>query len=314
MKKPMAMALLAAGTLLPVCTAVAQSENGVPTQAIVTIMGKDKEVPPSVRQEDIRVQVNGKQSDITDWTPLKGDRAGLELVILIDGSARTSLGRTLDDIKHFVQSLPPTTKVGIAYMEYGRAAFTAPLTADHAQALKGLRLPSGNPGSNASPYFCLSDLAKHWPSKDQDVRREVVMITDGVDRYNLRFDPSNPYVQSAIKDSLRAGLVVHSIYWLDQGFVDRSMYQTNAGQSLLSIVTQATGGYSYWQGTGNPVSLQPFLEDLGRRLENQYELGFIAHSKGKPEIANLKIKVNVPGAKVDSPGQVSVAPGGAALN
>ena len=36
------------------------------------------------------------------------------------------------------------------------------------------------------------------------------MVTDGVDYYELRFDPEDPYVQAAIKDSAKAGLVVYA--------------------------------------------------------------------------------------------------------
>ena len=32
---------------------------------------------------------------------------------------------------------------------------------------------------------------------------------------------------------------------------------------------QATGGKSFWQGMGNPVSFQPYFEELTRRLRNQ---------------------------------------------
>ena len=218
----------------------------------------------------------------------------------------------MGDIERFVQGLPPTTAVGIAYMQNGNAVFSQPFTTDKAQALKALHLPAGSAGSNASPYFCLSDLAKRWPSANRDNRREVVMITDGVDPYNLRFDPDNPYLQAAINDSVRAGLVVDSIYWHDDGRYDRGLYQNNSGQSLLSLVSQATGGKSYWQGAGNPVSFSPYLDDLGRRLQNQYELGFVAPAKSKPEIANLKVKLVMPNTKIDAPQKVVIVPGGVA--
>ena len=102
-----------------------------------------------------------------------------------------------------------------------------------ADVLKGLHLSSGIPGSNASPYFCLSDLAKNWPSHDRTARREVLMVTDGVDNYNRQYDPEDPYVMSAINDSVRAGLVVFSIYWKDMGRANNTWYETNAGQNLL---------------------------------------------------------------------------------
>ncbi len=300
------------GLLAAVSPAFAQGADGVPAQTVITVLGKNAESPAPLQEQDIKVQVGGKSANITDLIPLRGDRAGLELVILIDGSARTSLGRQMEDIQHFVESLPPTTAVGIAYMQNGSAVFSQPFTTDKAEALRGLRLPNGSPGSNASPYFCLSDLAKRWPSSNRENRREVVMVTDGVDPYNLRFDPENPYMQAAINDSIRSSLIVDSIYWHDDGRYDRGLYQSNAGQSLLGLVTQITGGKSYWQGTGNPVSFAPFFDDLSRRLQNQYELGFVAPAKSKPEIATLKIKLVMPNTKIDAPQKVVIVPGGVA--
>jgi hypothetical protein len=308
--------IFAAATFLSLAAAVspvlAQGADTATVQTVITALGKNNESPAPLRQQDLQVQVGGKSTQVTDLVPLRGDRAGLELVILIDGSARESIGTQLRDVERFVNSLPPTTSVGIAYMENGRAVFSQPLTADKAQALKALRLPAGTPGSSASPYFCLSDLAKHWPSNNRENRREVVMVTDGVDPYNLRFDPDNPYVQAAIDDSIRAGLIVNSIYWHDQGRYDRGPYQNNAGESLLDQVAQVTGGKAYWQGIGNPVSFAPFFDDLNRRLQNQYELGFEAPTKSKPEIATLKVKLNEPDVKIDTPQRVMVAPGGVA--
>ena len=300
------------GMLAAVSPVFAQGSDAVDAQTVITVMGKNNEAPAPLKEQDLKVQVGGKSANITDLVPLRGDRAGLELVVLIDGSARTSLGTQMRDIEHFVQSLPPTTSVAIAYMQNGASVFAQPFTTDKAKALESLRLPAGSPGSNASPYFCLSDLAKKWPSTDRDNRREVVMITDGVDPYNLRFDPQNPYLLSAINDSIRAGLIVDSIYWHDEGRYDRGLYQNNSGQSLLNLVAQATGGKSYWQGLGNPVSLAPYFDDIGRRLQNQYELGFQVPSKAKPEITALKVKLTMPNTKLDAPQKVLIAPGGIA--
>jgi hypothetical protein len=303
------VAWLAAAVLALGAPALAQEGQGQ-GQAIVTVMSKDKHVQPApVPQQALRVQVNGREANITQWAPATSP---LEVVVAIDSSARTSLGRQLQDIANFVQSLPPDARVAIGYMQNGQTYLATPLTTNKMAALQGLHLPAGSPGSNASPYFCLSDLAKHWPSNDREARREVVMITNGVDNYDRRFDPEDPYVQAAIADAARAGLIVNSIYWTDEGRFNRGFYQTNAGQSLLLEVSQATGGTTYWQGYGNPVSFQPYFEDLNRRFRNQYELSFETHLKGKPEVETLRLKVNAPGTKVDAPQQVLVAPGGVA--
>ncbi len=284
----------------------------VPAASVVTIMGKNAEAPVNVQPQDFKIQVNGKSTALNSLTPLRGDRAGLELVILIDSGARNSLGRQMDEIRQFIQGLPPTTQVAIAYMQNGQAYMPEALTADKAAALKALHLPGGIAGGSASPYFCLSDLAKHWPSTNRENRREVVMITDGLDPYNRHFDPDDPYLQAAINDSIRAGLVVHSIFWHDSGFADRTFGGTVSGQSLMSIVTQTTGGMDYIQGFSNPVSFDPYFQDLNRRFQNQYELSFMVPAKSKPEVTSLKVKLQAPNVKLTAPERVVVAPGGVA--
>ncbi|RXS95566.1 hypothetical protein [Silvibacterium dinghuense] len=288
--------------------ALAQS-GAVQSQSVVTVLSKNAESQPALEAKDFKVQVNGKTAQISNVTPLRGDRAALELAVLIDGGARNSLGRQLDDIQKFVQSLPPTTKVAISYMQNGRAVFATPFTADKAAALKGLHLPGGMVGSSASPYFCISDLAKNWPSTDRDTRREAVVITDGFDPYNPRFDPDDPYLQTAISDAVKAGVVIHGIFWHDAGFASRTFAGTNTGQNLMSLVTDATGGYYYYQGFGNPVSFSPFFADLERRLENQYELNFLAPAKNtKPEVGSLKVKLEAPSTKLTAADRVLLPP------
>jgi hypothetical protein len=298
-----------AGLLIAAPLALAQNEGQGQGQAVVTVLPKnDKQPTADVSAQSISFEVNGKHAGAPTWQPLRGAQSGVELVLLIDDGARMSLGREMEEIAHFVQSLPPNVKISIAYMENGRAAMSGPFTTNHEVALQGLHLPVGAPGVSASPYFCLSSLAKEWPSTDRTVRREVMMITDGVDSYERQYDPDDPYVNSAINDSVRAGLVVYSIYWASNGRADRSWYENNAGQNLLLQLDQATGGRSYWEGTGNPVTLAPYFDDLSRRLNNQYELSFTAPLKGKPQVETLKVKTSAPDVKVDAPERVFVGP------
>ena len=295
---------MAAGALLTVSPILAQTENEGQGRAIVTLVAKhDGDTPASVSQPDLKLEVGGKKSTVTGWKPLQGS---LEMVVLIDSSSRSSLGTQLEEIAHFIQRLPPTARVALAYMENGRAHLTGPLSDERAAVLQGLHLPGGTQGSNGSPYFCLSDLAKNWPSTDQNARREVVMVTDGVDTYQQRYDPDDPYVHAAIDDSVRGGLVIYALYWRNRGPADNQGALTDGGQNFLLQVADATGGKSYWEGFGNPVSFEPFFTDLNRRLNNQYELGFTTQLNGKPQIASLKLKFTAPGEKGDAPQQVMV--------
>jgi hypothetical protein len=308
MKKSGVAIYVAAGAMLLSASAFAQGEKDGQGQAVVTIMPKhDGDQAPNLSTQDLTIKVNGKDTKVTNLESLRSATDPIELVVLIDSSARTSLGRQFEDIEQFVNTLPPNVRVTIGYMMNGNSNLTGPFTADHAAVLRGLHLPIGGAGVDGSPYFCLSDLAKRWPSRETNVRREVVMVTDGVDEYERRYDPEDPYVQAAINDALRAHLVVYSIYWTNRGRFDRSMYANNAGQNLLLAVTQATGGKSFWEGMGNPVSFQPYFEELTRRFKNQYELSFAVPMNGKPQIEQFKLKFKAPGSEVDSPEQVFVA-------
>lgn len=293
-------------------TAYGQSPDPAPdtgqARTTITVLPKGNAQIAQIPTQDLKIQVNGKSVKADSVTPLRGDNAGLELVILIDSGARNSMGRNMGEIAKFVQSLPPTTEVGIAYMVNGRAVFQQPLTTDKNQALRALHLPGGTAGSSASPYFCISDLAKNWPSTNRDTRREVLAITDGIDPYEVRFDPEDPYVRSAIRDAVSAGMIVDALYWHDLGVASRVGFLANGGQNLLMELTESTGGTFYYQGLGNPVSFTPYLDELSTRLNNQYELGFVVPGKNKPDLETLKVKLDMSGTKLSSPNLVLVPP------
>jgi hypothetical protein len=295
----------AAATLaLLAASAWPQSDN-LSGRAILTVLPTHPEAQnASLTANQLEVKLDGKQATVTRLTQLTSANSSLELILLIDGGVRASLYGQASDIIGFAKEIPSNTTMTIAYMENGRAAVQGPLSSDATAVESGLHMTTGGAGSNASPYFCLSDLAKHWPSTNSGARRIVVMITNGVDEYDRRFDPDDPYVQSAINDTLHAGIVVFTIYWRDQGRAGSSEAESDSGQNLLLQVAQATGGNSYWQGASNPVSLKPYFDDLRRRLRSEYALGLSAPFKGKPFRASLKLKASAPNAKVTAPQSV----------
>jgi hypothetical protein len=307
MKKPGFARWMAAAALLMATQAFSQGDlHAGRGQAVVTVMPRHhSELVPNLSQQDLNVKVNGKEAKATGWLPLRGADDGLELVLVIDNSAR-DLSRQFGDIRSFLQTLPPHTRAAIGYMQNGRVALAGPFSTDRAVVLGGLHLPSGIRGLNGSPYFCLSDLAKNWPSNERGMRREAVLVTDGVEPYSEHYDPDNTYVQAAITDSVRAGLVVYSIYWTRWNNASSFSAATDGGQNYLSELTQATGGSSYGFGSGNPVSFQSYFEDIARRLENQYRLSFTARLDGKPAVGSLKLKNGGMAADVTAPGQVFV--------
>lgn len=276
----------------------ASSTNGTPVNMVVTVEARHGEHPGPVTQQDVMVYEGKTRDQVTSWVPATGEHAQLELMVLLDDSSGISLGSQLDDIRAFINAQASTTKVGVAYMQNGTAQIVQNLTEDHAQAAKSLRLPVGVPGINASPYFSLSDLVKRWPTGGAP-RREVVMISDGIDRYYDMSNLQDPYVDAAIADAQRAGVIVFAIYNPGAGHFGRSYFRAYWGQMYLSQVADETGGEAYYIGfTGPAVSFVPYLDDVSHRLTNQYLLTFLAQPVKKSELRPVKLRTELPNTEL----------------
>jgi hypothetical protein len=160
-------------------------------------------------------------------------------------------------------------------------------------------------GINASPYFSLSDLVKRWPESSD--RREILMASDGIDRYYGSGDLQDPYLDAAINDAQRAGIVVFDIYTPGAGHIGHSYWQNYWGQIYLSRLAEETGGESYYIGfTGGPVSYDPYIEDMGRHLDHQYWLTFLAKPPKKSGWQRIKVTTEVSNAELVAPQKVYV--------
>ena len=297
------ISLLLLPTALVTSNAIAQREGPQPTQAIVTVESK---APVSLTPADLALKLNGKPAPVTAIQPLKP--ANIQVAILIDDGLRTSVARQLPDLQKFIQGLPAGTEVFVGYMQNGHVASTLPFTSNLVAASSGLRIPFGSAGISASPYFCLSDFAKSWPTESASYgqrstgrkARFVLMLTNGVDPYNGSVSPSNqnsPYVETAIGDAQRAGIIVSSIYYAEAGI--RGEAASFSGQSYLAQVAEGTGGASYYQGTINPVSLTPYLQHFADDIAHSELVSFAA--PGGKDLLALNVKSNAKGVKLRAP-------------
>lgn len=309
MKSPKLLLLIIAVASVSVPVLAASSAVSQ-DQALVTILPKSGPdlSHATLSPENLHLKINGKTAAVTSVTHARGAESPLELVFLIDDAAHRSIGTQLSSIRDFANELPANAEMAIAYMQNGRAVFSGPLSSDPKKIVAGLRIPAGPAGISGSPYFCLSDLAKHWPFSNPNARREVILISDGIDNYSPRFDPDDPYVQAAINDSVRAGLTVYSIYWTSEGRLSQTRFFASGGQSSLLQLTDATGGYSYWQGMGNPVSFDAYFKDIRSRFEHQYRIQFETVTRNRPEVLSMNLKLSGMEAHLSAPQKVAVGP------
>ena len=285
--------------------AAAPATNGEPAHMLVTAEAVHGSNVPLISREEVMVYEGRDRDKVTDWVPAQGDHAALELVVLLDDGSDISLGSQLEDLRQFIAAQPASTKIGVAYMQDGIARIEQNLTSDHALAAKALRLPMGIRGINGSPYFSLTDLIKHWP--ETTARREVLMVSDGIDRYYGSGDLLDPYLAAAIEDAQRAGVVVFVIYTPGVGHYGHSYWRTYWGQLYLAQVAEETGGESYYIGfSGPPVTFTPYLDDLEHRLTRQYFLTFTAKPQKKSGWQRVKLITEVPNAELVSADRVCV--------
>ncbi|HEV2730116.1 MAG TPA: hypothetical protein VGV15_08790 [Terriglobales bacterium] len=258
---------------------------------------------PVINTGDVMVYEGHDRDQVTDMVPLVGDHAGLELFLLIDDAANSSLDSQLQDLRQFINSQSATTAIGVGYMRDGTVQIVQNLTTDHAQAAKSLRLPLGDPGASPSPYFSIVDLVKRWP--EAPVRREILMISDGVDRF-YGSGPDDPYVESAVEAVQKAGITIYSIYAPGVGHFGHSFWRINWGQNYLSQISDQTGGEMYNYMFGSAVSFVPFLDDLSHRLTHQFLVTFIPKPEKKPGMRQVRFRTEVPNAELVGPDRVYV--------
>src|ERR1700685_2510657 len=264
--------------LIPLQAQEKASTATTPVQMTVTVrvLGEGKRTP-EVNREDVLVRQGKNRLQVTNWTPVGGDRGRLDLFMLIDDSAHPSVALQFGDLRDFINSLPPSASVGVGYMRNGTVQIAQELTNNHDQAARALRLPLASIGAYGSPYLSAIDLMKRWPESSN--RREIVMVTDGIDRFRggpryrgLSF--ISPDVDSASRVAQRTGTVIHTIFTRGVGRLGNNFWEITNGQNGIAKLSEETGGQSYYVGTQNPVSLKPYLDDLQKTLDNQYVLEF----------------------------------------
>ena len=68
-------------------------------------------------------------------------------------------------------------------------------------------------------------------------------------------------------------------------------------QNNLGKLSGETGAESYYLGSGVPVSLKPFFEEIGLHLSNQYLLTFAGSDGPKGKYERAKVKTELPGVE-----------------
>jgi hypothetical protein len=338
--KTQKMLLVLAGMMSALLCGEYRASAQVPVHVVITDAAlQGNAAPPRLDMSAVKVTLNKKDVKITQLVPARGDAATLQLFILIDDTLDTSIGNHLQELKDFIKAQPGSTQVGVGYMSNATFQLTQNFTGDHNAAIKAIRLPRGNLSTMDSPYLSLISLVKSWPK--QNVRREVLMVTDGIDRLRgekpqlprggaqpsrggvaqpswtaVDFGPgiyhSMPQISvdanSASEISQRYNVIVYSIYGVGVGRMGRSSWDVQLGLSGLDKIAQETGGECFSLSTTQLVSFKPYLDRLANQLANQYFLEFGGIPKGKGGLQRVRIDAEIPNSELLAPDNVWVGP------
>jgi hypothetical protein len=319
-----ALALLGIGARFASSQESAGASSAVQVHMVITdeAVRDDSEIP-ILRPENVKVQQGKTSLKIDHLIPARGDNAALQLFILIDDTCDTGIGNSLNDLRDFINAQPATTVVGVAYMSNASIQVVQNFTNDHAAAAKAIRLPRGSVSSMDSPYLSLISLLKSWP--EQKVRREVLMVSDGIDRLRgtamdrSAYTPGygrgtrgpaptmptsssmttiSPDADTASAAAQRYGVIVHGIYATGVGRAGRNAWEAQLGQGGVGKIADETGGEYFSLGTQNLVSFKPYLDRLQRVLDNQYYLVFGAIPKNKAGLQRVRISTETSGFEI----------------
>jgi len=282
--------------------AVDKPATGVPVQMVVTVAHHRLGAPQAFTRDDLIITETFDPLPITNFIPLVGDHADLELFLLVDDCSSCEFGPKFDELRRFVSLQADTTAVGVAYIRNGALEVIENPTKDRARAIQALSAPSGTKPAN--PFGALAEMVNAWPHNS--ARHVVLMITNGIDPA-AKDDLQDASADKAIETAERAGVIVYAIYHPSADYLNGDLYQIHTGQVHLSHVAYETGGEAYFLGPEPLRSLTPFLTDIADHLVNQYQVEFLAEAGEVSGLQPITAKSKIPDMDLMVPDKVWVA-------
>lgn len=254
-----------------------------------------------LRPVNLTLLEDGERQEILS-TRSAGERSPLYLAVLIQDDLVSSVASEISSVADFIRRLPEGSFVLVGYMRSGSIQIRQKFTNDRERAAKSLRIPAGSPGSGPyNPYQTIREAIKRFQSQPQG-RRAALVVSDGLDISNGA-ESSSPGqsvdLQRAVTEAQRRGIAIHSIYAPTSSTARNPSLVGNA-QGALARLSDETGGQAFFQGTGAPVSFQPFLAQIELRLSRQIALTYLS-THARKGFHRIKIETNAEDAELSYP-------------
>ena len=252
-----------------------------PITVPVTIRVRKSAPEVEMRVVDFLLREDGDQQTILSMRrPIENP---LSLAILIQDDLVSSIGSEIRGTADFIRHQPDGSRIMVGYIRSGSLDLRRKFTTDRERAASSLRLPLGSAAASPfNPFVEIIEALRRFDSQPLG-RRAVVVVSDGLD-VSRGADGSTPGqsldLQRAISEAQRRGVAIYSIYAPSAASAGNQFLNAN-GQSCLERLSSETGGQAYFQGTGAPVSFDPFLKEIDSSLARQIALTYLSTHTAK---------------------------------
>jgi hypothetical protein len=254
--------------------------RGTPKPVTVPVTIKLRGKPEEMQVVDLLVKEDGEvQLNLSIRRPADNP---ISLAILLQDDLVSSIGTETRGIADFVHRLPNGSRVMVGYIRSGSLDVRRKFTSDLGRAASGLRPPLGLASVGPfNPFVEIIEALRRFDSQPAG-RRALIVVSDGLD-VSRGVDSSTPGMsldlQRAITEAQRRSVAIYSIYAPSAGSVPQLLAAN--GQSCLERLSAETGGVAFFQGTGAPVSFDPFLREIDSSLGRQIALTYLSTHTSK---------------------------------
>jgi VWFA-related protein len=250
---------------------------------------------------DLSISEDGEPQTIISLRGI-GTNSPITLAVLIQEDLVPSVGNETKALADFIRKLPRGSRVMVGYLRTGSLQVKQRFTNDLERAAKALRPPAGFASASPyNPYVEVIEALKRFESQPLG-RRAILLVSDGLD-ISRGVDSSSPTqsidLQRAINESQRRAVAIYGFYAPTLVAASNPSLVSNAQSSLLRLSNE-TGGMAFFQGTGAPVSFEPFLRELDVSLQKQAALTFLS-THLKKGFHRIDVKSSTPGVRVAFP-------------
>lgn len=284
----------------PTVSSAGRSRAARPMTIPITIRVKGVKPEPELKTIDLTVTEDGEPQTVLSIRAI-GTNSPLTLAVLIQDDLVSSISNEIKPMAEFIRRLPRGSRVLVGYLRSGSLQVRQKFTTDLEKAAKALRPPVGFASAAPyNPYVEVVEAIRRFDAQPSG-RRAILLVSDGLD-ISRGADMSSAIqsvdLQRAINEAQRRSIAVYAFFAPTVGIHNSIL--TAAAQSSLQRLADETGGRAFFQGTGAPVSFDPFIREVTVALDKQIALTYLSTHPEKG-FHRVQVRSSSPGVEIEHP-------------